>query len=169
MPAFAVLAITAPLGFELAGSTHARRAAGYAALAAQLALPLASLPRLLDHAIPTPADRAAGDRFVTFLRSINGDVLIWDQRFVETRPGETSWGLEMAASDILRSSDEAAKANLQADVIAACQGGRFAGIVDAPAWLVEAVRLGPPVALFDNDEVFTPVAGAPRRPPGTTR
>ena len=164
MPAFAALAIAMPLGVEAAARTRLMRLAGSIALAAQLALPLVFPPGEPRPAVPSEADRAAGERFVAFLRGVDGEVMIWNQRFVETRAGKKSWGLEMAATDILRSSDATAKAALQADIIARVRTKQVAGVVDPPSWLLQSVHVGRPIELFDNRDVFVPVTGRPERP-----
>lgn len=164
IPAFLAFALAMPLGVQAAFRSPAARLAGLLLLAVQLGWPLMGLRTALTHVVPTAADRAAGDRYVAFLRSIDGQVIVWNQRFVETRAGKRSWGLEMAATDILRSSDAAAAAALEQDVIAACHRPDVAGVIEPPDWLQAAVRFGPPIRLFDDPHVFVPVTGRPERP-----
>ena len=130
------------------------------AVAAQLALLLATW----TGTAPTDADRTAGDQYVARLRSIDGDVLNWHERFIQTRTGKTSRGLEMAAEDVLRSSDRVTAEALKADVIRACASGAVAGVMDPPDWLQAAVAFGPPIEMFPNSEIFKPIAGVPKRP-----
>lgn len=155
IPIFAGLAILMPLAVEIAPPLGRVRLAGLSALVLQLVMLLAAP----SPAIPTAADRAAGDRFVEFLRGIDGEVLVWNLPFIETRAGKKSWGLAGAAEEVLRSPDVATKEAFKADVIAAARQGRFAGVIDPPAWLQQAVPMGPPVRLFPDDTVFVPVAG----------
>jgi hypothetical protein len=162
--AFAGLAIAAPIGIELSPRMARARVFGLALLAAQLALPLVFAGRLLRHAVPTAGDRAAGDRFVEFLGGVDGEVIVWNQRFVETRAGKKSWGLEMAATDVLRSSDDDLAGALRTDVIHACLHGNVAGVINPPDWLADAVPFAPPVDLFGDRHVFVPITGRPERP-----
>ena len=60
---------------------------------------------------------------------------MWDRRFIGRRAGKRSWGLEAAAEEVLESEDVAVRTALTSDIIAACRAGRFAGVLDAPAWL----------------------------------
>ena len=125
---------------------------------------LAILLRTWTGTVPTASDRAAGDRYLAFLRQIDGEVLIWHQRFVETKAGKQSWGLEMAAEDILRADDVPVSTALKGDIVRACRTERMAGVIDPPDWLQQAVALGTPVDLFDDPAVFRPIAGALKRP-----
>lgn len=163
LPLFAALSIVLPLAVHAVRTEYRSKAAGAAALIA-LAAQLAWLTRVPAGAVPTAADRAAGDRYVAFLAAVPGQVLIWHQRFVETRAGKRSWGLEMAAEDILRSSDSKTADALKSDVIAAFERDRTLSAVDPPDWLRAAVPFGPPVTLFADSGVFRPIAGAPKRP-----
>jgi hypothetical protein len=160
MPAYAALAIAMPLGLARVARTASLRLAVALALAAQLAM----LIHRVGPSVPTPADRAAGDWFVTFLRGIEGEVIIFDQRFVETRAGKKSWGLEEAANEIFVSAEVTARDNLRAQIIAEVSSGRVAGVIDPPMFLLNAVKFGPPVRIFDRDDVFWTVAGPAKRP-----
>jgi hypothetical protein len=160
MPAYAALAIAMPIAIDAFTTRPAWRLAGSVLLALQLAL----LLHTWTGAMPTAEDRAAGMRYVDFLRHTEGEVLVWHQRFVETRAGKQSWGLEMAAEDLMRANDPATRDAFAADVIRVCRSGRVAGVVDPPDWLQAAIAFGPPVSLFSDTKVFRPVAGAPKRP-----
>ena len=160
LPAMASLSIALPLAVETLRGRGVLQLGGWVALAAQLVMGL----HVPLHAVPTAADRAAGDELVRFLRGIDGDVMVWHQRFVETRAGKRSWGLEMAAEDVLRSSDDATAEALKADIIRAARARRFVGVMDPPDWLREAVVFGAPTDVFVDPGVFRPVAGAPKRP-----
>ena len=105
---------------------------------------VALFDRTRDFARPDPAP---GRRFVESLRATDGDVLNWDQRFVVTRAGEVSRGLEMAfqpLEDLTAPADTQLTQQLTTQIIAACRERRFAGVIDPPAWLRAAVPFGPP-------------------------
>jgi hypothetical protein len=160
MPAYAALAIAMPLGLARVARTASLRLVIALAVAAQLAM----LIHRTGPSVPTPADRAAGDRFVTFLRGIDGEVIIFDQRFVETRAGKKSWGLEEAANEILQSAEVTDQDKLRTQIIAEISSGRVAGVIDPPKFLLDAVKFGPPVRIFERDDVFWTVAGPRKRP-----
>jgi 4-amino-4-deoxy-L-arabinose transferase-like glycosyltransferase len=160
MPAYAALAVAMPIGIA---AVRARPWLHLAA-AATLALQLALLLRTWTGTAPTAADREAGMRYLAFLQRVDGDVVIWHQRFVETLAGKRSWGLEMAAEDLIRADDPAARTAIETDVIRVCRAGAVAGVIDPPDWLRAAVEFDPPVVLFNDPTVFRPVAGAGKRP-----
>jgi hypothetical protein len=157
LPAYAALSVACALILADKGPV---RLLGTAAVAGQLMLNLTQW----SGAVPTAADRVAADRYVARLRQIDGDVIVWRQRFVPTRAGKSSWGFEMAAEDVLRSNDAAMAERLKAGVIATCRSHAVAGVVDPPPWLMSAVRFGTPIELFDSPTVAAPIAGAPKRP-----
>ncbi len=160
MPAYAALAVAMPLGIEAVRVRPSWRLAGSVMLAVQLGL----LLHTWTGKMPTVADRAAGMQYLDFLRHIDGEVMVWHQRFVETRAGKRSWGLEMAAEDLLRANDPLTTHAFMASVVQVCRDGGVAGVIDPPDWLREAVPFGPPVELFTDPTVFRPVAGAAKRP-----
>ena len=160
MPAYAALAVAMPIGVAAFRSRPWVHVAGATLLAVQLAL----LLHTWTGRAPTAADHEAGTRYLNFLRGINGEVVIWHQRFVQTLAGKRSWGLEMAAEDLIRIDDPSAPAAIEADVIRVCREGKVAGVIDPPEWLRTAVAFGPPVDLFNDPAVFRPVAGARKRP-----
>ena len=163
MPAYAALAIALPIGMSLAAQGRGRRLMLASALALQLAILAQAVATLVPRTIPGPADRASGDRLVAFLKTVDGEVLIWDQRFVETRAGKKSWGLEAAAEDVLSSSDVATRDALIRDIIDAFQSGRLAGAIDPPAFLLQAVTFGAPVVLPEVRVVPMQPQSAPAR------
>jgi hypothetical protein len=160
MPAYAALAVAMPIGVAAFRSRPGLHLAGATLLAVQLALLLYTW----TGRAPTAGDRDAGTRYLNFLRGIDGEVVIWHQRFVPTLAGKRSWGLEMAAEDVIRSGDPAATDALEADVIRVCRTGAVAGVIDPPEWLRQAVAFDPPVELFNDPTVFRPVSGAGKRP-----
>lgn len=160
MPAYAALAAAMPISVAAFRARPALHLAGATLMAVQLALLLGTW----TGAVPTVADREAGQRYVEFLRHVDGEVLIWHQRFVETMAGKRSWGLEMAAEDVLRADDPPVRAALMADVVRVCRERTVAGVIDPPDWLRQAVAFGPPIELFTDPTVFRPVSGARKRP-----
>ncbi len=145
MPAYAVLAIVLPLGMRDLRREAGARTMTLAALALQLAIVLqAGAPLIGWSDVPGAPARASGDKLVAFLRTVKGEVLIWDQRFVETRAGKVSWGLEAAAEDVLSSYDAGTRDALRNAIVDACRTGRFAGAIDPPEWLQRQAPFGDP-------------------------
>ena len=160
MPAYAALAVTMPVAVAAFRTRPWLHLAGTTLIALQLAL----LLHTWTGVVPTAADLEAGRRYLNFVGGIHGEVMVWHQRFVETLAHKRSWGLEMAAEDVLRADDPVMRDELQADVIRACRHGEVVGVIDPPEWLRQAVAFDPPVDLFDDPTVFRPVSGAAKRP-----
>lgn len=176
IPACAALSIYMPVGIGLlagsewiAGVGREVRMGVHLASSVAMVLQLAVLAYNPRGSIPRAADRAGGERFLEEMARIQGEVLIPFQRFVQTRVGIASFGLDMAATDVLRAEpmDEVA-ANLQRKIDEAVGSERFAAIVlSRPDPESFSTLLGVHYSLkstvFRGDEYF-PVAGAPSRP-----
>lgn len=160
MPAYAALAIAMPIGLARLGRTTGTRFGVTLAIALQLTM-LLNWP---SAAVPTAADRVAGDQFVSFLRGIDGDVMIFSQRFVATRAGKKSFGLEAAANDILASSKIDLKNRFRDDIVLELTSGRVAGVIDPPPFVHRRVKLGRAVNIFPTDAGLWTLSGIPRRP-----
>lgn len=80
-----------------------------------------------------PADALeVGNRYLTELAAIEGDVLVLNQRWVQKRAGKHSYGLGMAAMDLFRSrnNDDVGRRALMDSMGAAIQERRFSAIID---------------------------------------
>lgn len=132
MPAFAGLALTTGLclsAVERRFSTRwprlIRPALAVLALGqvALLAIPMPRAPSLAEE-----ADR--GERFMRYLAARPGETLLPDHRFVQTKAGQPSFGLGMAAADVLRATDgDRANQMLRASLIEAFESQRFAEVI----------------------------------------
>jgi hypothetical protein len=160
MPAYAALAVAMPLGLARWWTTDRGRLIAAAALAFQLAM----LLHRPDAAIPTAADRAAGDHFVSFLRGIDGDVVVFSQRFVPARAGKKSYGLDASAIDLLTSTRKDVSEKFRRDVVAELKSGRVAGVIDPPFFVQRRVKLAAGVTIFPSSSDFMTRAGMPHRP-----
>lgn len=98
--------------------------------------------------IPSTADRRAGDHLVAFLRGIDGEVMVMNQRHVPLLAGKRFPGLDMPVTDVLRVNDAVA-GRLKASILDALAAGKFAGVVDPLDFVRRGARLGPPVAIPD--------------------
>ncbi len=126
-------------------------------------------PRAL---IPTPEDRAAGERLVARIAELEPPVLLPDHGYLlrrafgpTARPGVHG----MAINDLLksRSADEA-RALVEA-LTKALQSRRYSAVILDERWDDDLPALAehyhPPSALWaPDDAAFVPVTGAPKRP-----
>jgi hypothetical protein len=115
---------------------------------------------------PTQQHVRRGERFVEFLRELPGDVLLPDHRFVQTRAGKTSYGLGMAAADVLRvASPGDARRALQAEIRTALAEERFSHVLLSvrSGWISEQVAARYCFA-YRIDLAPAPLAGARHRP-----
>lgn len=162
MPLYAVLAVLMPLALQ---KLVTRRADAVAlAQAALLASTLLFDPWAI---IPSQADRAVNEHFLAFLRNIEGDVLVMDDRYFATLAGKSTKGLDSAARDLLLDEGGVQATALKTSMLDAMRSGRFVGIVDPPAFVRDAVRLEPPRAVIGP---FQPSSGKFRpRPKGFYR
>jgi hypothetical protein len=175
IPAYAFLAILAPIGVAwlrdvLAARMESVRAAGAVHIATSVVLVVQFLALAYNPsaAIPSQTDRAAGERFLAYVAALDGDILLPDLRFVQTRAGKKSYGLGMAASDVLRGPDNRGQRTLKESLAEAVRARRFRAIVlndrgpNLPPELHENYRFAG--RLFDDRMSFFPVTGWPTRP-----
>jgi hypothetical protein len=97
--------------------------------------------------IPDASDREAGDQLQAFLRGINGDVLVMDDRYFSGLAAKSSSGLDFSVADLLRVKNSAVPEDFKRSIIEALHAAKFAGIVDPPDFVIDEIRLGPPVAI----------------------
>ncbi|NQU45373.1 hypothetical protein HQ520_18995 [bacterium] len=121
-------------------------------------------------ALPTAADRAAGEAFLDELARLEGEVLIFHPAFLPTRVGKNSYGQTMAVNDVLRGGGEEAAA-LAEKIARALETRRFSAIING-GWMHSYPRLKEAFMqnyvlerqLFEEPCVFVPVTGNPSRP-----
>ncbi len=151
LPLFAVLAVMMPLGLQrlLQQSEPHRPARRMLPLAIHVValLQLALVAYDPRGAIPDAGDRQAGDQLQAFLRGVDGDVLVMDDRYFARLAGKPSSGLDFSVADLLRVKQSAIPEDFMRSIIDALHEEKFAGIVDPPDFVLAAVKLGPPVAI----------------------
>lgn len=175
LPAFAVLCILAPIGVARLRDMLATRlvpvtkpGAVHIATGAMLVLQLIALAYNPQAAVPSRLDTAAGERFLAYLAAADGDVLLPDLPFVQARTGKRTYGLGMAASDVLRGPDSSGRRALRESLAEAIRARRFSAIVlnergaNIPPALHESYRFAG--RIFDDRTSFFPVTGWPTRP-----
>jgi hypothetical protein len=194
LPAYLAVALFAGLAMDgrpggLAGSAADRLArgrlsywrpgvAGRWAAAAAAALVIAQLTVLGNgfrpaQAIPTGADRAAGQRLTAGIRALGGTVAIPTDPGLDLLAGLPAVAHQGATDDILRASDPAIIASFRRSAARAVAARRFSAIVTEnaappdgfPAYLGRYYRRCPQALLPGVPQaVFQPVAGPPGRP-----
>jgi 4-amino-4-deoxy-L-arabinose transferase-like glycosyltransferase len=149
MPIFAVLALMMPLALQRLLQNAARRPPRpllslviHAVALLQLAL-LAYDPRGI---IPDASDRQAAEQVRSFLGRTDGDVLVMD-RFFSRAAGKPSSGLDFSVADLLRVKHSPVPDDFKRSVIDALHAGKFVGVIDPPDFVIDAVKLGPPVSI----------------------
>jgi hypothetical protein len=194
LPAYLAVALFAGLAMDgrpggLAGSAADRLArgrlaywrpglAGRWAATAAAALVIAQLAVLMNgfrpaQAIPTGADRAAGQRLTAGIRALGGTVAIPTDPGLGLLAGRPAVAHQGATDDILRASDPAIIASFRRSAARAVAARRFSAIVTEnaappdgfPADLGRYYRRCPQALLPGVPQtVFQPVAGPPGRP-----
>jgi hypothetical protein len=151
MPIFAVLSLMMPLALQRLWRGSAERQPPRRALSLLIhtvaLLQLALLSYDPRGVIPDVSDRAAGERLVAFLAGINGDVLVMDDRYFSRLAGKPSSGLDFAVADLLRVKHSAVPADFERSVLDALAAAQFVGIIDPPDFVIDKVKLGPPVSI----------------------
>jgi Dolichyl-phosphate-mannose-protein mannosyltransferase len=150
LPSFAVLALMMPLALQRLLQPELRQPSRrLLPLAVQTValLQLALLTYDPRSVIPDASDREAGDQLQAFLRGINGDVLVMDDRYFSGLAGKSSSGLDFSVADLLRVKNSAVPEDFKRSIIEALHAAKFAGIVDPPDFVVDEIKLGPPVAI----------------------
>ncbi len=150
MPLFPVLAVLMPLGLQQLEQTRTLLARPWLADALALGQIMVLVGTLLydpRETVPSRADLAAVENLLNFLRGVDGDVLVMDDRFFPRLAGKSANGLDAAAADLLLDGDSAAAADFKASVVDALRSGRFVGVIDPPDYVRVAIRLKSPVAI----------------------
>lgn len=114
MPSYLMCCLLAPFGLALVehrlGRAERRRLGTSPSVLAVLAvivyqLGVGTYP--VDRMLPSEAQYAAGERLMTYLAEVDGEVLMPDYRWLQREAGQPSFGLGMAAKDILRQQSDA--------------------------------------------------------------
>lgn len=130
MPAHAGMALLAGLAVA-----YFERRREHLVLAALCVLLLAQMHSLLYDPrplIPTQKSLETGNKFLAELAKIEGDVLMPDLQFVQTRVGKKSYALGMAAFDIIRADlgdRKDVKRKFEKELADAIASGRFTAVM----------------------------------------
>jgi len=129
LPAYLVVALLAGLALTGgAGAGHSARsmAAGFLVVAQLATLATGFRP---GRALPAGADRAAGARLTASLRALGGTIAIPADPALALRAGLPEVEDQLAAVDVLRAADPAAKADFTASVAREVTARRFTAII----------------------------------------
>jgi hypothetical protein len=138
IPAYAALALLAPLGFQAIAANAApdeRRQLGGSptviGLVLVVVIQFAMVAYPTGRAMPAADAQEKGDQFLAYLAAVEGDVLLPDHRWIQTHADKKSYGLGMAGRDILRVSDpnDRGRKLLEAELREAFKSKRFAQVI----------------------------------------
>lgn len=166
LPAFAALGLLTGLAVGAPAQDDRHGALQRHALTALTTVQLALLLYAPGRVGPTDSDAAIQGAIVARLAAIDGEVLVPGQRYLPTLAGKQSFGLEMAAADVLRASPgDWVAFQLRSDIDRAVASGRFDAVVlnhegDAMSSLRARYRAAGRLV----DDAGEPVTGAALRP-----
>jgi 4-amino-4-deoxy-L-arabinose transferase-like glycosyltransferase len=167
IPAYAALSIIFALALDTATTTAQGR--GKVVLAAVYLLCIGQFLRLgynPRQQLPTAADRRAGEKIISAMRAIPGDVYMPYHGYLPTLAGKRSYAHAMAVWDVARGRDEQAKERLIGEIVGAIRQRRFAAvIVDSDVFAqpdLDSCYTRSPIQFAGN--VFYPVTGMATRP-----
>jgi hypothetical protein len=164
MPTYAVLAVTTPLALQAilrawdgrGGLKFGSCIAVHLVALAQIAI-LSYDPR---QAVPSSRDKELSDQILARLRSIDGGILIMDDRYFARLLGKPSIGLDYSLVDVLQDQSSPVTVKLRESIIDALRARQFAGVVDPQAFVLENLNFDAPVILqstpADKRNRFTP-------------
>ncbi len=163
LPAYLALAVLAGLALGSDSSRWGATAAGALVLAQSVFLLATAHPA---QAIPTSADRAAGERLVAGMRAFGGDVVFPGDPALSLQAGMAPAAHPAAVYDVLRATDKAGIASYRHSAEEAVTTRRFSAFIsDSPGLPLD----GPPSLLKDYHEcvqavptLFVPAAGSTR-------
>jgi hypothetical protein len=151
MPAYAALSVTMPLGLQRILKAWSERE--HLKFASSFAIHLAALAQLAilsydpRQAVPSPRDKEVSDQILARLRSIDGGMLIMDDRHFARLLGKPSIGLDYSLTDLLQDQSSSVAVKLQESIVDALRSRKFVGVVDPPAFIREKLDLAAPVIL----------------------
>ena len=152
MPIYAAVAITTSLGLQAASRVtfngelllqRAWRIAVHIVALVQLAV-LFYDPRIV---VPSREDKLFSNQILSGLRSIDGPILIMDDRFFAQSLDKSSAGLDYSLTDLLQHKNSPVTIKLKDSIVEALRARKFAGVVDPAAFITENLELDRPVRI----------------------
>jgi hypothetical protein len=116
--------------------------------------------------VPSNRDREAGERLITKLSLVKGEVFIPRHGYLAWAAGKRGHAHEMAMNDVLRGDPEGAGKKLRGEIYQAIAHKRFGAVIVDYDWAKQELERYYDFAgrVFDGDKVFWPVTGMRTRP-----
>lgn len=170
IPALVALAMVGCLGADAAVRFLLHRhnslaRAGVWMVVAALSLQFALLAYNPLDAVPSAADRKAGNRLITELAAIDGDILVPFHGWYAAMAGKSPSFHQMALND-LRKGDSVRYRAFERELKEALTSGRYAAVVTDRPWFDPTLRQSyiAEKIMFPSDSVLLPVTGYAVRP-----
>ncbi|HEX4292067.1 MAG TPA: glycosyltransferase family 39 protein [Trebonia sp.] len=128
LPAYLAVAVLAGLALGGGQGRWVTTAAGVLVLAQTVFLLASSHP---SSAIPTSADRAAGERLVAGMRALGGDAVVPADPSLSLRAGMAPAAVPGGVFDVLRATDKAGIASYRGSAYEAVKTRQFSAIIDS--------------------------------------
>ncbi len=151
MPLYATLAVAMPLAakrlLDLCPDRLWFRVALPPVVQGLILLQFVTVCVAVGPAFPGAGDRHDSQVVEAFLRSIDGDVLVMDDRFYAGLAGKASPGLDYSMTDLLLDARSPATIRFRETLLDVLRSGRFAGVVDPPDFVLEALSFDEPIVI----------------------
>jgi hypothetical protein len=163
---YAVIAVMMPQGLQHAAmikfSNERLRRVSRIAVHVLAFLQLGFLLYDPRQSIPSPNDEERSRQIFAYLSSIDGKILIMDDRFFANFLSKSSTGLDYSMIDLLQDNASPVTEKFRQSVIYALHARQFVGVVDPPNFVVSSVTLAPPVIIHPESLNFHRNLFAPR-------
>jgi len=155
LPAYLAMALLAGLALGGGSARWVTTVSGVLVLAQSVFLLASSHP---SHAIPTSADRAAGERLVAGMRAFGGDVAVAGDPSLSFLAGTAPAAVPGAAYDVVRATDRAGIASYRHSAYQAVKTRQFSAIIaSGPGQPL----YNPPDLIQDYQECLQPLPAGP--------
>ena len=158
LPAYLAMALLAGLALGGGSARWVTTAAGVLVLAQSVFLLASSHP---SQAIPTSADRAAGERLVAGMRAFGGDVAVPDNPSLSLLAGMAPTAVPGAVYDVLRATDKAGIASYRRSAYEAVKTRQFSAFI---ATSPGKPLFNPPNLIQDYQECLQPAPASGSAP-----
>jgi hypothetical protein len=155
LPAYLAMALLAGLALGSGSARWVPAVSGVLVLAQSVFLLASSHP---SHAIPTSADRAAGERLVAGMRAFGGDVAVADDPSLSLQAGTAPAAVPGAVYDVLRATDKAGITSYRRSAYEAVKARQFSAIIASGAG---RPLYNPPNIIQDYQECLQPLPAGP--------
>jgi len=170
LPAYLAVALLAGLALGRDSTRWVGTATGLLVLVQTVALLASAHP---GQAIPTAADRSAGERLLAGMRALGGDVAVPQEPALNLLAGTAPAAHPGAVYDVVRGTDQTAITDYQRSAAEAVQALQFSAIItdgpgapfyDPPGLLQDYQECVQPTGAGDPSTLLVPAAAAGLRP-----